>query len=140
MRRQHVNRIHRPKSRRGALTVEFALVAPLAFMIVFGSVEMARLNMLLNSMENAAYEGARRGIVPGATTATVETEANQILQAVGAVNATVQVSPSIITNQTPEVTVSIAIPLDDNAWVTPRFTSGRTLTRSCTLTREVTAF
>lgn len=126
--------------RSGAVTVEFALVAPLVLFIVFGSIEFARLNMLVNSMENAAYEAARRGIIPGATVANVKAEANSILQAVGAVNATVTVSPTTITNQTPQVTVTISIPLNDNAWVTPQFTQNKTLTRSCTLTRETTAF
>lgn len=129
-----------PNARRGALTVEFALVAPLVFFIVFGAVEFARLNMLVNSMENAAYEGARRGIVPGATVAAVRAQSQQILQAVGAVNATITVSPGVITNQTPNVTVTITLPLNDNAWVTPRFTKNAILSRSCTLNRETTVF
>lgn len=130
----------RSSPRRGALTVEFALVAPLVFLVVFGAVEFARLNMLVNSMENAAYEGARRGIVPGATVAAVKAQAEQILQAVGAVSATVTVSPAVITNQTPYVTVTIQLPLNDNAWVSPRFTKNAILTRSCTLNRETTMF
>lgn len=120
--------------------MEFAIVAPLAFLIVFGSVEFARLNMLLNSMENAAYEAARRGIVPGATAANAEDAANQILQAVGAVNANVTVTPSVFTNTTPEITVSIGIPLNDNAWISQHFTENRVLSRTCTLTRETTPF
>lgn len=130
----------RPNGRRGAVTVEFAIVAPVAFLIIFGSVEFARLNMILNSMENAAYEGARRGIIPGATETNVRDATTQILQAVGAVNATVTVTPTVITHQTPEITVSISIPLNDNAWISPHFTNNRTLTRSCRLTREVTPF
>ncbi len=125
-----------PPARRGALTVEFALVAPLVFLVVFGAIEFARLNMLINTMENAAYEGARRGIVPGATVANVEAESEAILQAVGAVNAHVVVTPAVLTNQSPDVTVRISIPLDDNAWVAPRFTKSVVVTRSCTLNRE----
>ncbi|MFV0444771.1 MAG: TadE/TadG family type IV pilus assembly protein [Planctomycetaceae bacterium] len=138
MRKRHQRRA--PRCRSGAVIVEFALVAPLAFLIIFGSVEFARLNMLLNSMENAAYEGARRGIVPGATVANVEDAAEQILQAVGAVNATVSVTPAVITNQTPDLTVTIHIPLSANAWIAPHFTGGRVLSRACTLNRETTSF
>jgi Flp pilus assembly protein TadG len=126
--------------RRGAVTVEFALVAPVAFLIIFGSVEFARLNMMLNTMENAAYEAARRGITPGATKANVEGAADVILQAVGAVNATVTVTPAVITNSTPNVTVTISMPLNDNAWISPHFTNNAVLSRSCTLTRETTPF
>ncbi|MCA9052612.1 MAG: pilus assembly protein [Planctomycetaceae bacterium] len=130
----------RSEHRLGAVTVEFALVAPMVFFIVFAAIEFARLNMLVNSMENACYEAARRGIIPGATVANVEAEANQILQAVGAVNSTVTVTPAVITNQTPEITVRISIPLNDNAWVTPNFTKNLVVGRSCTLTREITPF
>jgi Flp pilus assembly protein TadG len=129
-----------PVARRGALTVEFAIVAPVVFLVVFAAVEFARLNMLVNTMENAAYEGARRGIIPGATISNVENEAEAILKAVGAINADVTVTPAVITNATPEVTVDITIPLNDNAWVTPRFTKDAVLHRSCTLTRETTSF
>jgi len=118
------------------MTVEFALVAPLAFFITFSAVEFARLNMLVNSMENAAYEAARRGIIPGATTANCRAEATAMLQAVGAVNATVTVTPATITTTTPSVTVAISVPLNDNAWVLPRFTKNAVLVRSCTLNRE----
>src|SRR5690606_21432947 len=55
------------RPRRGAALVEFALTAPLLFFILFASLEFARANMLRNTVEMAAYEGARRGIVPGAT-------------------------------------------------------------------------
>jgi Flp pilus assembly protein TadG len=130
---------HRRMPRRGVVTVEFAIVFPLVLMVVFGSVEFARLNMLVNSIENAAYEGARRGIVPGATAANSEAEAAQLLQAVGAVNATVTVAPAVITPLTSEVTVTVTLPLNDNAWVTPRFTKGRSIVRSCTLSRERTS-
>jgi Flp pilus assembly protein TadG len=128
------------RSRSGALTVEFALMFPVLLVTVFGSIEFARLNMLVNSMENAAYEGARRGIVPGATAANATSDARAILDAVGAVNATITITPKVITNQTPQVTVTIRVPLDDNAWVTPQFTDGQVLERSCKLQREVTAF
>ena len=134
------NRSAERAGRRGAVTVEFALVAPMVFFLVFAAIEFARLNMLVNSMENAAYEAARRGIIPGASVANVEAEANQVLQAVGAVNATVTVTPAVITNQTPSVTVDISLPLNDNAWVTPHFTKNATVSRSCTLTRETTPF
>jgi Flp pilus assembly protein TadG len=120
------------------VTVEFALVAPLLFLVVCGAVEFARLNMLVNSMENAAYEGARQGIVPGATADGVRAEAQLVLDAVGARNADVSVSPTVITSSTSEVTVTIRLPLNDNAWVSPVFTADADLERSCTLRREST--
>jgi Flp pilus assembly protein TadG len=123
-------------SRRGAVTVEFAIVAPLVFMVVLGAVELARLNMLVNSMENAAYEGARAGIVPGATVDKVSAGAEEVLTAVGAVNGDVTVEPTVITSLSPTVACTIRIPLDDNTWVTPLFAGGVVLERTCTLNRE----
>ena len=56
-------------ARRAALTVEMALTLPIFFMILFGGLEMVRVNMLRNGLENAAFEGARRGSLPGSTSA-----------------------------------------------------------------------
>ena len=48
----------REHGRHGATTVELALVLPVLFIIVFGSFEFSRLNMLKHLAEVAAYEGA----------------------------------------------------------------------------------
>ncbi len=61
--------------RSGASAVEFALCAPLLFLLVFAAWEFSRANMILNTMENAAYEGCRRGIVPGASANDVRASA-----------------------------------------------------------------
>jgi Flp pilus assembly protein TadG len=57
----------RPQGRRGTAAVEFAMTAPLLFMMIYASVELGHANMVLNATEAACYEGARVGIVPGAT-------------------------------------------------------------------------
>ena len=55
--------------RTAAVVVEFAICAPILFLFFFASLEFSRVNMIRQSVENAVYEGARRGIVPGATAA-----------------------------------------------------------------------
>jgi Flp pilus assembly protein TadG len=122
--------------RPGATVVEFALVVPLVLFLVFAAVEFARLNMLVNSMQNAAYEGARRGIVPGASVDRIEQAALAVLEGVGAVDSRVIVSPAVISSSTPQVQVTVRVPLDENAWVAPRFVQDVVLERSCTLSRE----
>ncbi len=94
------------------------------------------MNSLRQSAENAAYEGCRRGIVPGATTDDVRASAQLVLDSVLANNATVAVTPSVITADTVEIGVDITIPLDDNAWVIPKFFDGRDVAASLTLARE----
>ena len=122
--------------RRGAVTVEFALVVPILFLFVFGIIESARLNMLRNSLENAAYEGARRGIIPGATAADAKVEAERVLDAVNVGNASVAVSPAAIHSTTPEITVTVSVPLNGASWVIYVSARNNVMTRSITLTRE----
>ena len=124
------------RDRGGAVVLEFALCAPLLFLIFFAALEFTRANMLRQSIENAVYEGARRGIVPGATVDEVVAEAQSVLNAVATRNASVTVSPTVITADTLEVTVSVSVPLNDNAWITPKFLKDRLLTSSLTLARE----
>jgi Flp pilus assembly protein TadG len=115
-----------------------ALVIPLLFLFVFGIIESARLNMLRNSLENAAYEGARRGIVPGATAAEAEAEARRILNAVSVTGAGVDVSPRTIDSSTPQVTVTVSVPLNGASWVVYASSRNSVMTRTITLTREPT--
>jgi Flp pilus assembly protein TadG len=119
------------------VTIEFALVVPLLFLFFFAAFEFSRVNMARHTADIAAYEGARRGMVPGATSRDAETRAQGILQAAGLPNATITVTPTTIDNLTPEVTVDISLPLDGIAWVTPIFFGGKRIDKSCTLQREV---
>jgi Flp pilus assembly protein TadG len=128
------------KIRHGAVTVEFAFSALLTFTFVFGLIEFSRILMLQNSAQNAAYEAARAAIVPGGTAQKSRDAAAIILEAVGATGATTTVSPSTITDSVKEVTVTIEIPMDQNLWITPVFTSGLQLSQSCELARERTTF
>lgn len=128
----------RAPERRGALTVEFAFVAPVAFMIIFAGIEFSRANTIRNTAENAAYEGAREGALPGATAAKAEATARAVLDVIGVNGATISVSPGTITDSTPEVTVQISVPMNQNGWVTPLFFKDRTMVRSVKLKRERT--
>ncbi len=124
------------KNRRGATAVEFAIVAPVFFLVLMSMFEFSRLNVLRNTADNAAYEAARAAMVPGATAADATAEANRLLNVVGARGARVAINPARITRLTDAVSVTIDIPLDQNGWVVPRFTSGRTLTSTSTLRTE----
>ncbi|MGC3967926.1 MAG: TadE/TadG family type IV pilus assembly protein [Pirellulales bacterium] len=135
--RQHSSHIS-PRRRRGTTTVEFAIVCPLVFTFFFAAIEFARSNQILNTTSNAAYQGCRASIIPGATSATVTAEAKKYLDAGLISSATITVNPSTITNTTTAVTVTVSVPLNSNTWIGQTFTAGKTVTRSCTLTREKT--
>lgn len=135
-RRRHIGGLRR--DRRGAALVEFALTASLLFLIVFTAVEFMRVNTIVNTSDNAAYEGARTGIVPGATAADVIAAAQSTLNVIGTRNAVVSVEPETINSTTAEITVTVQVPLDDNSFIAPHFFLGKTLSKSCTLSREIT--
>jgi len=135
---RHVQFPHpRSRSRRRATTtVEFAVCLPLVMLLFFGSIEFARVNMLRHTLTAAAYEGARRGIVPGATADDVRTIATSVLSSAYATAYTIDVSPATITAATTEVTVTVSLPIDQNSWVASMFFSGKSLSKSFTLRRE----
>ena len=128
--RWHKNR------RRGAVTVEFVLVSLVFFTLVFGMVEFSRLNIIRHAADNAAYEGARVGIVPGATVAEVEAAAQRMLDVVGVGTSTVVVTPDPLTTDADDVTVSVTVPVAENSWMVPKFSNGLTIQSSTTLGTE----
>jgi Flp pilus assembly protein TadG len=126
----------RRRPRCGAVVTEFAICAPILFFFFFAALEFARVNMIRQSVENAVYEGSRRGIVPGATADDCRNAAQAVLNTIFANNATVTVVPAVISPNTTDVTVSISVPLNSNSWVAPFFFRDRTVANSMTLRRE----
>ena len=131
---------NRPPARRrrrsGAMVVEFAICAPILFLFFFAALEFSRVNMIRQTIENAAYEGSRRGIVPGATANDCRNAAQVVLNTVSTNDANITVTPSVITPNTSQVTVTISVPVDSNSWITPLFFDNKTLSNSMTMRRE----
>ena len=130
------HRLDRRTARRGAVAVEFALVLTLAFLFFFAAFEFCRVAMIRHTVDNAVYEGARRGIIPGGDAAAVATTARRILSTMGVRDATVTVLPSTITRTTDQVTVSVRVPLDSNSFVPSNFFRGKEIDRSLSMRRE----
>lgn len=99
--------------RSGALLVETALCLPIFFMTIFFFVEMWRMVQFQQIVDQAALEGARAGIVPGATSAQAIAAARKLLNPVGATAATVTVTPSTITTSTTNVSVQVTVRYGD---------------------------
>jgi Flp pilus assembly protein TadG len=128
---------NRHNERKGAAAVEFALVAPLVFLVFFAAFEFARMTMIQDGLDLAACAGARRSIVPGATSQNAIDQAQAVLDTLGIRNATITVTPTTITSSTPSVTVEIQASLDSNAWVAPFFFKGAVFDRAFTANREL---
>jgi Flp pilus assembly protein TadG len=119
------------KSRRfrhrhsGMALVELALTLGILFSITYGTIEFGYYFFVSNSMQGAAREGCRTGIVAGATNTTVTTEIESYLQECGLVpsgttasgsggtytigNYTVVLSPVNVTTATVGNTLTVTI-------------------------------
>ncbi|MEM9187186.1 MAG: TadE family protein [Planctomycetota bacterium] len=125
----------RPR-RAGAAAVEFAIVAPVFFLILFAMFEFSRVNVLRHTADNAAYEAARKAIVPGASADGVTAEADRIMSIVGARGVRVTVDPPTLGVDTRRVTVSVEVPMSQNSLIVSRFTNSAVLRSESTLRTE----
>lgn len=71
--------------RRGGAVLELALTLSILFSICYGLIEYGYYFYVKNTMEGAAREGCRAGIVTGGTTAECNSAIEQQLQAAGLV-------------------------------------------------------
>ncbi len=125
------------RSRRGATAVEFAIAAPVLLLVTFGTFEVARLNMIRSMAQDAAYEACRYCMVEGATVAEAEARARSVLALVGTRAAQITVNDGEdFDRETQEVTVSIEIPMEDNALLMSGFCNGKYIRSTISLNME----
>jgi len=125
--------------RRGVAVVEFAVVAPLFFLLVFGMIEFGRMVMVQQVITNASREGARIGVLDGATTADVTTAVNNYLTSAAVQGATVTVDPSPPSSAGygAPVTVTVSVSFNQVSWLpSPMFLGGQTLSAVTVMRRE----
>ncbi len=119
-------------NRKGTLTVEFAIVAPLIFLLFLGGLELTALNSARQTAGNASYEAARKLIIPGGTAAQAQAEGLRQMNIAGmGTGATV-----MIVDSTTSVTATVSVPASSVSWGLVRFCSGYMLRQTCTLTKE----
>ncbi len=123
-------------TRKGAVAVEFAGCLTLLVLFTFSAFEFARLSMVKHTVGTAAYEAARHVMVPGATTAEAKSTAQSVLATVGIRSATVTVSPDPLTDTNSSVTVTVSVPMSQNSWLAPLFSSGKIVKTSVRLVTE----
>jgi len=125
--------------RRGAAAVEFAVVAPIFVLLVFGMIEYGRMVMVQQLLTNASREGARQAVLDGATTAAVQATVTTYLSNSSVSGSTVTVSPnppSTAANGDP-VTVTVSIPFTSVSWLpSPMYLGAKTLSASAVMRRE----
>lgn len=112
---------------RGALLVEASLILAIFVTVSFAAIEIGWASMLRQATDNAAYEAARRAIVPGATHSDAEAAATDILGKLGVQTFRFSVVAGRHRDETTHVTVCVEVPIDENAWAMPRFSRGRVI-------------
>lgn len=129
------------KNRRGAAVVEFAVVAPVFFLLIFGMIEYGRMVMVQQVLTNASREGARVGILDGSSGSDVDTTVNGYLTSSSISGATITVDPSdpSTAGAGDPVTVTVSVPFSQVSWLpAPMFLGGQTLTATTVMRRETT--
>ncbi len=125
--------------RRGVAVVEFAVVAPLFFLLVFGMIEFGRMVMVQQVITNASREGARVGVLDGATTSDVTGAVNTYLTNAGVQGASVAVTPDPPSSAGygAPVTVTVSVGFNQVSWLpSPMFLGGQNLSAVTVMRRE----
>ena len=128
----------RGRRRTGAFLVEFAIVAPIMFMLMLATFEFGRAFMVMELLTEGARVGARQGIIDGTTTQQIQQAVINYLSGVGIKGdtVTVQILYDAPNPNHPDINVQVTVPLSDVSWVpNPLFTSG-TLSGQFTMRQE----
>ncbi len=126
------------QNKRGAAVVEFAIVLPVFLLILIGTIEACSMIFLQQSLEIAAYEGARVAIVPTTTSSDVESAANQILTPRHIQNSSISVTPNDFQSAPygTFVRVSVSVPCLSNSVIPSSLYGSRTLTGKVEMMKE----
>ena len=131
--------LRRPRARcRGIAATEFAIVAPVFFLMVIGFIEFGRALMVQQVLVNASRVGARMASTTGATTSAVQSAVQDYATGVAVPGVTVAVAPdpaSAIAGTA--ITVTTTVPFSSVSWMgSPWFLGGKTLTANSQMRKE----
>jgi hypothetical protein len=129
------------RNRRAAAAVEFAVVAPVFFLMIFGMIEYGRMVMVQQILTNSSREGARFAVLDGAVYGEIKTRVNDYLGSAGIDwdHASVTVTPDPPTSAAfgDPITVTVSIPFSKVSWLpSPMYWGGKTLTATTVMRRE----
>jgi Flp pilus assembly protein TadG len=112
--------------RKGATAVEFAIVAPVFLMLIFGIFEFGRVFMVTQLLTEAARKSARVAIVEGTTSDQIKAVATSSLSIVGIKSESIGISvndaplDSVDPRNFPaftEITVVVSVPASNVSWL-----------------------
>jgi Flp pilus assembly protein TadG len=124
--------------RRGVAATEFAIVAPVFFLMVIGFIEFGRALMVQQVLINASRVGARQASTTGATAAQVQAAVQAYTSgvAINGVTVTVTPDPAAAVAGT-AITVNTSVPFSNVSWMRSAwFLGGKTLRASSQMRKE----
>lgn len=129
------NGVDRPRS--GVAAVEFAIIAPLFFMLVIGCIEFGRALMVQQVLTNASRVGARQAITLNGTESEVISTTTGYATGASVSGVSVTVTPSPAAALAGDmVTVGVSVPYSNVSWMPPWFMGTTTLSASSVMRKE----
>jgi Flp pilus assembly protein TadG len=124
--------------RCGAAAVEFAIVAPVFFLLVIGMIELGRALMVQQVLINASRVGARQAVIAGATTSAVQSVVKDYATSVAVPSVSVSVTPDPAAAKSGDtMTVTTSVNYSSVSWLgSPWYLGGKTLTASSKMRKE----
>lgn len=124
-------------NRRGTAALEFAIAGPALLIVIFLSIEFSRLSMIRNLTQNACYEGARAGMVEGATADEITARVENVLRMLATRGAEITVNDGVTIDRTTEtIKVNISVSMEANSFVLPWLYQGRFINSEIELRTE----
>ncbi|MHB0960815.1 MAG: TadE/TadG family type IV pilus assembly protein [Pirellulaceae bacterium] len=132
--------------RRGVAAVELAIVLPILLLALVGIIEFGRAVMVQQIITNAAREGARRAIIPGAKSSTALSLVNTYLDNTSVHDAGGRVvrvedinGTTLLVENAPTkspIVVLVSVPYDQVSFGLGIFLGGTTLSARVTMRKE----
>lgn len=124
--------------RRGISTVEFALIAPLFFMLVLGCIELGRGLMIQQVLTNASRVGVRNAVLLSGTASSASTAASDFANGATVGGVSVAVTPNPSTASAGDmISLTVSVPFDNVSWLpAPWFLGSTTLSATSVMRKE----
>jgi Flp pilus assembly protein TadG len=119
-------------------TVEFAIIAPLFFMLVLGCIELGRGLMVQQVLTNASRVGARYAVMLSGTSSGAISAAEDFASGATVPGIDVTVTPDPEAASTGDmITVTVSVPYAAVSWIpAPAFLSDQTLSATSVMRKE----
>jgi Flp pilus assembly protein TadG len=115
--------VRRAPGRSAAAIVEFAIVAPLLFMLVLGCIEFGRAMMVSELAISAARTGCRVGVLPAKSTGDISAAVKDFLDQSGVKDGTTEVlindakADASTASRSDKIEVTVTVPFAANSWL-----------------------